>query len=194
MTGLSEKYIKMIKHNIKINIIMSFLVSFSAALLCIAIAIILFMTIFTAILDHSHSLSDYGFSILALSLSLLTLLITALFVYYNETLKLQDELKYDKIKKKEAEAKHIEDSISLFYVPLQNLLTVYNESGSAEVKLKMINEINGYKYLAEPRVRVLFEKYLQTKNEPDGISRKLLELVCRDLEFLQKQILTLNDQ
>ena len=139
----------------------------------------------------------------ALLLSFISILLSELVSLSSKDDKIADYIfednirqKENKLRQEEKELKHIRDSIDTFYVPLQNLLTVYNENVTNEVKLKIINEINGHKHLAEPRVRCVFEKYLQ---ERDGSnkgsnkgSKKLLELVSRDIEVLQNRFIELN--
>lgn len=39
-------------------------------------------------------------------------------------------------------------------------------------------------------MRAIFEKYPESDTVPNGLSGKLLELVCRDLDVLQNQYIT----
>ncbi len=138
------------------------------------------------------------FTLLLSNIALLaTLFVLAYSELFNQKRRIEDnEIRFSERKEKqvENEIRHIEDSINLFYIPLQNLLTIYDEDMEDMTKLKTINEINGHKHLAEPRVRFLFENYIQkTKGESDRVSGKLLELVCRDIELLHNQLMKLKE-
>lgn len=85
--------------------------------------------------------------------------------------------KNEEHRKKEKEKKKIEDNINFFYIPLLNLLE-NNDTG-------LTNTVKGHKYLAQPRVRLLFEEYLQTNQGKE----KIIELAHRDLEFLQEKLI-----
>lgn len=109
-------------------------------------------------------------SILALFLPLFF----TIFINSNNT----DQIKKDEQRqKKEQELQRAKDSINLFYIPLLNLLETDNT--------KLLNTVLGHKYLAEPRVRLLFETYLQTNKNKE----KILKLARRDLEELQEKLI-----
>lgn len=90
----------------------------------------------------------------------------------NELNKIKDNLTNEDLK----ELQHAKDSINLFYIPLLNLL----ETDNTNLK----NTVEGHKYLAEPRVKFLFEIYLQTNKGKE----KIIKLAHRDLEELQKEL------
>lgn len=90
-----------------------------------------------------------------------------------------------RIKKNEEELKHITESIKLFYLPLCDLLTTHDENVSIQARKRKIVEINAHKHLAEPRVKFVFEKYINSDEGANRESRNLLELVTQDIELLQ---------
>lgn len=95
---------------------------------------------------------------------------------------LSRRLQEDEIRQKLEQLKNITDSINLFYLPLSVLLTIPDQDVTAQTRAQKLAEINCNKHLAEPRVRAIFESYMEGKKEP-----KLSELVYRDIENLQKQ-------
>lgn len=132
---------------------------------------------------------DSGTSVVILLLFLVTIILnSAIYDYRN----LSNYLTEDKIRQKQEELKHIEQSIDLFYLPLHDLLASYDENVTSRMMTRRIAEINGHKHLAEPEVRSIFEKYIQTHDGSIRESKKLLELVSQDIEFLQKRFIELN--
>lgn len=97
----------------------------------------------------------------------------------------------DGIRQRQEQLVNIEDSIYRFYLPLHGLLSTHNENIKNKAKLRKMAEINGHKHLAEPRIRCVFEKYMQANESNHGESRKLLELVNRDIETLQNRYIEL---
>lgn len=91
-------------------------------------------------------------------------------------------LEEETIAQLEEELKNIGESLNLFYLPLSVLLTIPDQPENAQAIAQKIAEINCNKHLAEPRVRAVFERYMEGKKDP-----KLLELVYRDIENLQKK-------
>lgn len=90
----------------------------------------------------------------------------------NESNKIKDNLINEDLK----ELHHIKDSINLFYIPLFDFLETDN--------INLLNTVIGHKYLAQPRVKFLFEEYLQTNKNKE----KIIKLAHRDLEQLQDQL------
>lgn len=132
---------------------------------------------------------DLGTMVVILLLFLVTIILNSAIYDYRS---LSNYLTEDKIRQKQEELKHIEQSIDLFYLPLYDLLASYDENVSSQIKTRRIAEINGHKHLAEPEVRSIFEKYIQTHDGSIRESKKLLELVSQDIEFLQKRFIELN--
>ena len=149
---------------------------------------ILMLIILAVMLKNKTEPNNSGITIIAIVYSFVFLLAMHLW-------KLYDDLRDDKIRKEEREIKFVEDRINLFYLPLQNLLTIYDEHGPDDVKLKIRNELKGHKYLAEPDLCLLFETYLQETEESKKISKeRLSDMASRDLENLQKRFRELNEQ
>ena len=122
-----------------------------------------------------------------------------LFTIFIRIWKLEDDLRDsvsdNKIRKEEREIKLIEDSIYLFYIPLQNLLTIHDENVIDNTKQRLIHEIKGHKHLAKFVTRSLFETYLQGNDESKKVSKeRLSDMVSRDLENLHKRFMELNEQ
>ncbi len=132
---------------------------------------------------------DSGTIVVILLLFLVTIVLNSVIYDYKN---LTNYLTEDKIRQKQEELKHIEQSIDMFYLPLHDLLASYDESITSRIKTRRIAEINGHKHLAEPEVRSIFEKYIQTHDGSKSESKKLLELVSQDIEFLQKRFIELN--
>jgi hypothetical protein len=130
--------------------------------------------------EFSVAVSALFFSIIALGTSMFCSLVT----HYAE---LSNYLTNDEIQHKKEEMKQSTESIELFYLPLQDLLTTYDESISGNSRKRKLVEINGHKHLAEPRVRSVFDRYIQSDEGANRESRKLLELVTIDIEFLQRR-------
>jgi hypothetical protein len=120
------------------------------------------------------------FSVIALGASMFC----ALIIPYKDQ---RNYLTNDEIQHKKEEMKQSTESIELFYLPLQDLLTTYDESISGNSRKRKLVEINGHKHLAEPRVRSVFDRYIQSDEGANRESRKLLELVTIDIEFLQRR-------
>jgi len=112
----------------------------------------------------------------------------------HDSIKYMDALIENEIQQKLEEIKNIGDSIDLFYLPLHDLLTTYNENIVNKAKLRKIAEINGHKHLAELRVRGAFEKYIQANEGNNREYEKLLELVNRDIKFLQNRYIELKSE
>lgn len=91
-------------------------------------------------------------------------------------------LEEETIAQLEEELKNIGESLNLFYLPLSVLFTIPDQPENAQAIAQKIAEINCNKHLAEPRVRAVFERYMEGKKDP-----KLLEFVYRDIENLQKK-------
>lgn len=132
---------------------------------------------------------DSGTIVVILLLFLVTIILNSVIYDYKNLINYLTE---DKIRQKQEELKHIEQSIDMFYLPLHDLLTSYDENVTSLIKTRRIAEINGHKHLAEPEVRSIFEKYIQTQDGSKSESKKLLELVSQDIEFLQKRFIELN--
>lgn len=131
-------------------------------------------------------------SLLAIEFSFLYLIIM---LFENR----ENNSRNDIIRKEEREIKLIGDRIYLFYIPLQNLLTIHDENVIDNTKQRLIHEIKGHKHLAKPEIRSLletyFETYLQGNDESKKVSKeKLSDMASRDLEMLQKQFIKLNEQ
>ncbi|WP_292379277.1 hypothetical protein [Methanosarcina sp. UBA289] len=133
---------------------------------------------------------DSGTIMVILLFFLVTVIILNSVIYNYKNL--INYLTEDKIRQKQEELKHIEQSIDLFYLPLHDLLASYDENVISRIKTRRIAEINGHKHLAEPEVRSIFEKYIQTHDGSKSGSKKLLDLVSQDIEFLQKRFIELN--
>jgi len=84
-------------------------------------------------------------------------------------------LNESEIKQKGEEIKKIGESINLFYLPLYDLLTTYDENTTSRAKKRKIAEINCHKHLSEPRVRCVFERYIQSNEGANREYKKLLE-------------------
>ena len=67
-----------------------------------------------------------------------------------------DYIFQDQVRQKREGLEHIGESIDLFYLPLHDLLTTYDENVTNKAKSRKIIQINGHKHLAEPRVRGVF--------------------------------------
>lgn len=132
---------------------------------------------------------DSGTIVVIFLLFLVTIILNSVIYDYKSLI---NYLTDDKIRQKQEELKHIEKSIDMFYLPLHDLLASYDENITSRIKTRRIAEINGHKHLAEPEVRSIFEKYIQTHDESKSESKKLLELVSQDIEFLQKRFIELN--
>lgn len=132
---------------------------------------------------------DSGTIVVIFLLLLVTIILNSVIYDYKNLINYLIE---DKIRQKQEELKHIEQSIDLFYLPLYDLLASYDENVTNRMKTRRIAEINGHKHLAEPEVRSIFEKYIQTHNGSERESKKLLELVSQDIEFLQERFIELN--
>lgn len=132
---------------------------------------------------------DSGTIVVVFLLLLVTIILNSVIYDYKNLINYLTE---DKIRQKQEELKHIEQSIDLFYLPLHDLLASYDENVTIRMKTRRIAEINGHKHLAELEVRSIFEKYIQTHDRSERESKKLLELVSQDIEFLQKRFIELN--
>ncbi|HEY3363172.1 MAG TPA: hypothetical protein VGK06_15480 [Methanosarcina sp.] len=150
---------------------------------CGGIGAILFILFLASAYMVKLNFSTNFMQSLAFLLSFIALGLSVFFTVNSNSNKHYDDLKNENYRKKEEERRNkeieihkIRDSIDLFYIPLLNLL----ETNDA----KLITTVNGHKYLAEPRVRYLFEIYLETNKGEE----KLLELAHRDVELLQVQL------
>lgn len=135
--------------------------------------------------------SNNSIPLLALFMSMIAFVFSTGFTTISDIYKRHNDLRVEQFRKEEKERRNKEEehrnkeeknqylrnSIDLFYIPLLNLLEKDN--------IDLITMVNGHRYLAQPRVRLLFESYLQTNKGKE----KLLELTHRDLEFLQKELI-----
>jgi hypothetical protein len=152
---------------------------------CVCI-LFLYLSLFIFYNTVTHDLGD-AYAEIAIILALISILFSILWPYYNFAEKYAAYTFEDDIQLKQERLKEIGESIELFYVPLHDLLTSYDENVISRAKSRRIIQINGHKHLAEPRVRGVFEEYVS-----DGVnSRKLLELVSRDIELLQNRFIEL---
>jgi len=113
----------------------------------------------------------------AFILAFISVMYSSLTIINNHRNRLDDNLKAEEYRKKVEEIQQMENSINLFYIPLLDLLETDNPS--------LKNTVIGHKYLAQPRVRYLFEIYLQINKGKE----KIIELAHRDIEQLQKQLI-----
>ena len=142
---------------------------------------------FISIVVDMNRSDETNIADVALLLSLGSLFVSYTVPEFNNADKYFFDIIEDKIRQKQEELKQISESIELFYLPLHDLLTTYDENVTNRAKSRKIIQINGHKHLAEPRVRGVFEEYVS-----DGAnSRKLLELVNRDIELLQNRFIEL---
>lgn len=121
--------------------------------------------------------------LLAFYVSTTAIMVSTGFTTISDINKRHNEFKAEQLRKKEDERRnkeienqYLKNSIDMFYIPLLDLLEKDN--------VNLINVVNGHKYLAQPRVRLLFETYLQTNQGKE----KLLRFAHRDLEQLQEQL------
>jgi len=98
------------------------------------------------------------------------------------------------IRRKHDELNNIKESIELFYLPLNDLLTTYNENVVSKAKTRKIAEINSHRYLAEPCVRRVFETYIQNNDGGNRGSNELLRLLRSDMELLQNKLIELKTE
>lgn len=160
-----------------------------------ALSLILFLSVIYAILLTSSIAKDPKFKdtipLLAFYISLISVLVSTGFATRSEINKKHDNLKIEQYRKeeekyrnKEEEHKNKEEinqylrkSIDLFYIPLLNLLEKNN--------IDLIITVNSHRYLAQPRIRYLFEEYLETNKNKE----KIIKLAHRDLEELQNELI-----
>jgi hypothetical protein len=121
--------------------------------------------------------SNNFMSSLAFIISILALFLPLIFTISISSNNADQIKKEEERQKNENKNQQIKDSINLFYIPLLNLL----ETDNSNLK----NTVIGHKYLAEPRVKFLFEEYLLTNKKKE----KIIKLAHRDLEFLQEQLM-----
>jgi hypothetical protein len=96
---------------------------------------------------------------------------------HDDNLKNDDRIKKEEERRnKENDNQRIKNSIDLFYIHLLSFIKTNATN--------LIYTVEGHKYLAEPRVRYLFETYLKTQKGKE----KLIELAHRDLEQLQQEL------
>ncbi len=129
--------------------------------------------------------------LLALYISVTAMMFSTGFTVLNNMNKTHEDLRTEQFRKKEEERRdkeeihrnkeeenqYLRNSIDMFYIPLLDLLEKDN--------IDLITIVNGHKYLAQPRVRYLFERYLQNNKGKE----KIIELAHRDIEQLQKQLI-----
>lgn len=121
--------------------------------------------------------SNNFMSSLAFITSIVAIFLSAFFTVNNNSNNADQIKKEDEFRKKEQELQQVKESINLFYIPLLDFLETDDT--------KLLNTVVGHKYLAQPRVRLLFETYLQTNKNKE----KIIKLAHRDLEFLQEQLI-----
>ena len=183
MTGLWDTHHKNIKANMKNTEILAIWLFISTVVCVIGLVSVVFIKPFS---------KEINLSFLAVSVSLFALT-SSLFCqtaidYFQTRTCLTESI----IWQKQDKLNNIKESIELFYLPLNDLLTTYNENNVSKAKTRKINEINGHRYLAQPRVRCIFEEYIQSNGGANRESNKLLELVRRDIKFLQNRFMELN--
>ena len=123
-----------------------------------------------------------NWELIAIGMTIIILLGSVIFQSSSNFKQYHHYLEEEKIAQLEERLKNIGESLNLFYLPLSVLLTIPDKPENAQARAQKIAEINCNKHLAEPRVRAMFERYMEGKTEP-----KLLELVYRDIENLQKK-------
>lgn len=103
--------------------------------------------------------------LLALYISVTAMMFSTGFTVLNNINKIHEDFRTEQFRKKEEERRdkeevhrnkeeenqYLRNSIDMFYIPLLDLLEKYNTD--------LITIVNGHKYLAQPRVRYLFEIY-----------------------------------
>lgn len=153
---------------------------FSFSLIFLVIWVGFCVVLFSLFLTSAHmvklNFSNNFMSSLAFITSIVAIFLSAFFTVNNNSNNADQIKKDEQRRKKEQELQHAKDSINLFYIPLLDLL----ETGDT----KLLTTVVGHKYLAEPRVKFLFEEYLQTNKNKE----KIIELAHRDLEFLQEEL------
>ncbi len=123
-----------------------------------------------------------NWELMAISVALITLFASTAYQSVSNFKQLSHNLEKEVIAQLEEELKNIMESLNLFYLPLSVLLTIPDQPANTQARAQKIAEINCNKHLAEPRVRAVFERYMEGKKD-----QKLSELVYRDIENLQKK-------
>lgn len=128
----------------------------------------------------------------ALQASFLAILLSNLYYFRSNRDKFKAYIVEDQIREYIEEKDQIRYSIDMFYLPLYSLLTAYDENVNNIAKKQRIAEINCHKHTAESETRSYFEKYIKNNEGDNEESNKLLELVNKDIEFLQNRFIEIN--
>lgn len=120
--------------------------------------------------------------LIAIDAAIITILASVASQSLSNFIQLSSNLGKETITQLEEKFKNIGERINLFYLPLSVLLTIPDQPENAQAIAQKIAEINCNKHLAEPRVRAMFERYMEGERD-----QKMLELVYRDIEKLQKE-------
>lgn len=183
MSGLLERHLENIMFDIKANNRKA-VFSWFPLTIC-ALASLLFVVFLIGESCSSHpdiSILNFIIATIAIFISMFTVLSTNILSAYKSRDELFRRLTEHEIRLKEDRLKNIGESINLFYLPLSVLLTIPDKPENTQTITQKIAEINCNKHLAEPRVRAVFEFYMEGKKD-----QKLLELAYRDIENLQKE-------
>jgi hypothetical protein len=183
VSGLLERYLENIIFNIKINKSKA-VISWFLLIICVLTSFFFIVLLVSECFSSNPDASVLNLIIpfIAIFMSMFAVIFTNMLTAYSSRDELYRHLTEQEIRLKEDKLKNIGVSINLFYLPLAGLLTIPDKPENAQARAQKIAEINCNKHLAEPRVRAVFERYMEGKIDP-----KLSELVYRDIESLQKK-------
>lgn len=168
MTALYVEHFNKIKADLKSNNIIVYFFIF--------VAIVCFTGVLWLLIIRSQQP--------VLGISLFVLGITNLKVAANNKLVISYSKRENEIRQMKDQMKNILDCINMFYIPLKVLLICEQDVKNETYKRKLV-QIRNNSYLADKKVRLAFEKYMQGNYY--GESEKLLELVYLEIEHLRRQ-------
>jgi hypothetical protein len=195
MAGLWDIHHENIKADIKNNEIFVCVLAIPFAL-C-ALVIVAVIVVAFIVLPHFYKIDDLSVlatvvSVLAITVSLLalvgSLMCQAIIGHYQMLIPLRESI----IRQKQDELNDVKERIKLFYLPLKDLLTTYDENIVSKTKKRKINEINGHIHLAKPCIRDAFKTCIKSNDEANRESSILLGLVNGEIDHLQNRFMELN--
>jgi len=143
---------------------------------------LVFILLLLGIYIRISTRTNTNWELIAIDVAFITLLASVASQSVSNFKQFSHNLEEETIAQLEEGLKNIGESLNLFYLPLSVLLTIPDQPANAQARAQKIAEINCNKHLAEPRVRAVFESYMEGKKD-----QKLSELVYRDIENLQKK-------
>lgn len=176
LAGIKNIHLGNIIFWIKIHEILVYVVFFLILIVCSLVMVFLVIDI------QISTWQNINWELPAIGMAIIILFASIIFQSWSNLIQYYHYLGEEEIAQREDRLNNIEGSLNFFYLPLSVLLTIPDQPENAQARAHKIAEINCNKHLAEPRVRAVFERYMEGKKDP-----KLLELVYRDIENLQKK-------